>query len=239
MAKILIIQHQESVPAAKFGDWLTAAGAEIDVLRPDLGQMVPGDLTGYDGLVVLGGTAAPNDDADWEWLPAVRALQRRSTEQHQPNFNICLGAQLNAVAHGTEVFRRGRPQVGVMELQVRPEAGQDPVFAAMPEHPKAVLWHQEQIANIPEGAVYLLEGTDAPVQAYRVGVASWSVQFHPEPDAKLLQRWADNSEEFLGRAGRSAEEVIEEFRAQEAEIEDSFRPVAEAFLHFIQQRKAG
>ncbi|MCI2264960.1 type 1 glutamine amidotransferase [Sediminivirga luteola] len=235
MVRILVIQHEDGADARRFGDWLVEAGAELEVLRPDRGDAVPADLDGYDGLVVLGGSSGPEDDETHPWLPATRALQRLASETQAPSFNICLGAQLAAVAHETRVFRRSRPQVGIMEVRRRAEAAEDPVFSVVPERAKAVLWHQEEIAAVPQGAVHLMDGTDAPVQAFRVGACSWATQFHPEPDEEIVRLWAEQTS-LTTQAGRQAQEVVEEYLAQADEIEASFRPVAAAFVEYIRQQ---
>lgn len=236
MVRILVIQHEDEVGALRFGEWLRDAGAELIILRPDQGEQVPVDLSGYHGLVVLGGTAAPDDDDVWPWLPAVRELQLHTAAAHQPAFNICLGAQLAALAHGGEIFRRASPQIGVMSLRTRPEAGRDPVFHVLSDRPKAVLWHQEQIAAPPAGAVHLVEGTDAPVQAYRMGESSWSVQFHPEPDEPTIRQWARGTADLVAKTGRTAEDLVAEYCEHQDEIEQTFKPLAAAFVAHIRDR---
>lgn len=235
--RLLVLQHEDSVGISRFGLWLEEAGADLEFLRPDRGDEVPEVLRGYDGLVVLGGTAGPEEDAEHPWLPATRALQRKTAQEEAPAFNICLGAQLSAVAHQGQVFRRPVPQIGVMEVSRRPEAAEDPVFRVLPEKAKAVLWHQEQIAAVPEGAVHLMDGTDAPVQAFRIGASSWSTQFHPEPDAGLIRQWAEGTAHLVERAGRTRDEVIAEYEDQAAEIESAFKPLAAAFVDYIRSRR--
>ncbi|GAB3844030.1 type 1 glutamine amidotransferase [Nesterenkonia populi] len=230
MTKILVIQHEEAVGIGRLGAWLEDAGAQLVMCRPDQGEAVPAGFDDVDGLLVLGGTAAPQRDDHWPWLPAVRALQKRAVDGSFPALNICLGAQLCAVAYGVDVFRRDKPQVGVHQLTLRPEASQDPLFAGLPPQPKAVLWHQEEIAGVPQGAVHLVEGTDAPVQAFRMGESSWSLQFHPEPDEHTVRAWAAAEGSLVPQAGESTEQVLTGFRDQAAEIEASFRPLAERFV---------
>lgn len=236
MTHILVIQHEGSVGLRRFGHWLENAGAQLTVLRPDQGDELPQGLKDYDGLIVLGGTAGPEEDHQWPWLPQVRALQQVATAEQSPNFNICLGAQLAAVAHQAEVFRRRVPQVGVAEIRRRPEAESDPVFQHLPQRATAVLWHQEQIAELPAGAVHLMDGTDAPVQAYRMGPSSWSVQFHPEPDAEQIRTWAEATADLVSRAGKTYEEVTAEFDAAADEIQRHFVPIAEAFVDYARRR---
>ncbi len=238
MVRILVIQHQDGADARRFGDWLTEAGAELVVRRPDLGEPVPGSLDGYDALMVLGGSPGPLDDETHPWLPATRALQRRTAADGDPSFNICLGGELAAVAHGARVRRRDRPQAGVYEVRRRPEADDDPVFSAMPQSARAVLWHQEEIAEIPAGAVHLVDGTQAPVQAFRVGRACWATQFHPEPDPDIMRSWTRITP-LAANAGRSAQDVLAEYAAHENAIEQAFRPVAVAFVEYVRRHRDG
>ena len=70
---IAIIQHQDECPLGRLADWLADAGAELRIVRPDLGVALP-DPDAVDGLIVLGGVMGATDDAVAPWLPAVRQL---------------------------------------------------------------------------------------------------------------------------------------------------------------------
>ncbi|WP_191089860.1 type 1 glutamine amidotransferase [Nesterenkonia ebinurensis] len=239
MTEILVIQHEQNVGIDRLGDWLAEAGAQLTIRRPDRGDSVADHVREYDGLIVLGGSAGPQEDQHWPWLPAVRNLQRHAVQDGIPTLNICLGAQLCAVAHGTEVFRRQIPQIGVMQMNRRVEAAADPVFSALPDQFDAVVWHQEQIRSLPEGAVHLVDGTDAPVQAFRLGESSWSVQFHPEPNEQTIRSWAENTKGLVARAGREPDDVVAEFTEKADQIEATFRPLVTAFVNYAMRRPDG
>lgn len=58
-------------------------------------------------------------------------------------------------------------------------------------------WHFD-MSELPAGA-QLLASTDAcPVQAYRLGVAQYGLQFHAEVTPPLLQLWIDRFELEFG-----------------------------------------
>ena len=97
---LLVVQHQRTCPPGRFGDWLTDAGVELDVRRPDTGDSLPIDLSGHDGLLVLGGQMGCRDDEVAPWLPAVRQLITTAAKGATPTLGICLGHQLAAVALG-------------------------------------------------------------------------------------------------------------------------------------------
>lgn len=126
--RILVIEHEDGAGPKRFGDWLSEAGAEVDVLRPYLGDEIPTGLQssaalhgsaaddGYAALLVLGGSAGPLEDTVNPWLPKVRSLLRDSAAGEFPSFNICLGGELLAAATSARIFRRDRPQIGIYDL---------------------------------------------------------------------------------------------------------------------------
>ncbi|MER6878381.1 type 1 glutamine amidotransferase, partial [Amycolatopsis sp. NPDC000673] len=50
MTRLLIIQPDATDPLGPLGEWLTEAGAELDVRLPPE-QDLPASLDGYDGLI--------------------------------------------------------------------------------------------------------------------------------------------------------------------------------------------
>ncbi|NUT94271.1 MAG: type 1 glutamine amidotransferase, partial [Saccharothrix sp.] len=130
-----MLQPDDSDPIARLGDWLTGAGAVLDVLKP-FERPVPETLDGYDGVVCLGGAMGALDDVEHPWLADVRRLLSHAVSKRVPTLALCLGAQLLAVATGGQV-RRGPqgPEVGVLLVAKRDVAGADPLFADLPWTP--------------------------------------------------------------------------------------------------------
>ncbi|MER6901861.1 type 1 glutamine amidotransferase, partial [Amycolatopsis sp. NPDC000740] len=73
MTRLLIIQPDATDPLGPLGEWLTEAGAELDVRLPPE-QDLPASLDGYDGLICLGGGMGALDDSRHPWLIDVRKL---------------------------------------------------------------------------------------------------------------------------------------------------------------------
>lgn len=82
-----------------------------------------------------------------------------------------------------------------------------------------VLCHGLQM-ELPEGAVHLVDGTDAPVQAFRVGRA-WGTQFHLEADGELLRGWADGADSLPGGL----------------DVDAAVAPVARAFVRLLAEER--
>lgn len=254
--RILVVEHERGTGPERFGKWLEEAGAEVVVVRPYLGEAIPGtepaartavetadDGAGapgrfgdYAALLVLGGAAGPLEDAENPWFPQVRDLLRRSADGEFPSFNICLGGELLAAATDAPISRRERPQIGIYDLATTSAGDADPVFAALSGTTiPAVLFHQEEMA-LPENAELLVTGSDAPVQGFRVGEFAWGTQFHPETDAAQIQRWLGSASLALP-AGKTRESIAEELREADAELVNMGRTLARSFVDYLRSRE--
>lgn len=243
--RIIVIEHEEGTDARSFGRWLEAAGATLDVRRPyrevtSTGRVDPEAALALlptleelrrpgVGLVVLGGQDGPMDDERNPWFPVVRELLLASVAGEYSSVNICLGGEMLAEALGRPVVQREVPQVGLMTGRLRAEAADDPLFSHAPAEFPVVLWHGLQI-ELPEGATHLVDGTDAPVQAFRVGSA-WGTQFHPEADAALLRSWAKDGSSL--REGLTVDELAAPVTAAEAALQEAMEPVARAYVELL------
>ncbi|SDS35507.1 GMP synthase-Glutamine amidotransferase [Brevibacterium sandarakinum] len=234
--RILVIEHEKGAGPERFGTWLIEAGAEVDVLRPYLGDEIPAALDGYSALLVLGGSAGPLEDTANPWLPQVRDLLRRSAAGEFPSFNICLGGELLAAATSAEIIRRQRPQIGVYDLHTTSAGERDPVFAAIAREAgektiPAVLFHQEEM-ELPDGGELLLTGSDAPVQGYRVGEFAWGTQFHPESDTAQVAQWL-SSDPLRLPDGKTNDSIRSEVAEADAELVRINRALAHSFVDFL------
>ncbi|WP_197676224.1 type 1 glutamine amidotransferase [Nakamurella panacisegetis] len=203
MTRILVLQHDPSDPLLLMGDWLTEAGATVDVRRLFAGEELPADLTGYDALISLGGEMGAYDDDVAPWLPATKAMLAAAVAQRTPTLAICLGSQLLAVATGGAVTRgEDGPEIGAYLTAKRDAAEADPLFDALPMTPDVMHYHYDVVSSLPPGAVLLLSSTGYPNQAWRIGPAAWALQFHIEPSADDLRAWGrTEGREAVGRLG--------------------------------------
>ncbi|MBP2702541.1 type 1 glutamine amidotransferase [Microbispora sp. RL4-1S] len=232
MRTVVVIEHEAEAGLGFFEGWLAAAGIACRVVRPYLGEPVPGRAG--DGLVVLGGAASAWDDEGYGWLPATRDLMAGAVEEGVPTLGICLGAQLMTLACGGAVEPgTAGPEIGAGEIRPLPAAADDPLFSALPPGPlPAVQYHYDAMTRLPDGAMRLAGSPRYPNQAYRLGAAAWAVQFHPEATAEIFVSWTGTSD--LGP------ELIEELNAgvkeAEAEMAAAWRPLAEAFAAVVASR---
>lgn len=203
MSRVVVVQHLEPEGPARIAAELRDEGVEIDVVRVDLGEPVPGDLEGVDGLVVMGGPMSAGSDDGFPTRSAELRLLAGAVAAEVPTLGVCLGAQLLAVAAGGEI-RPGRgPEIGWGPVELRASAAADPLFAGLPEELSALHWHGETY-DLPPGAVRLASSSDYEEQAFRVGQCAWGLQFHlevgPDDVAAFVATFPGDAEQARGGA---------------------------------------
>jgi GMP synthase (glutamine-hydrolysing) len=186
---VLVVQHGADDPPLRVGRWLTERGCVLTVVRGYLGEELPASLTGFDGLVVLGGAMGAYDDEVAPWLVPTRVLLAEAAERDIPTLAICLGHQLLAVANHGRVQRQPVHHVGVTPVGLIAAAGTDPLFAGLEPDASALHWNNDLVVETPPGAVVLARSRFG-VQAFRIGSSVYGVQFHPEVEVETVAGWA-------------------------------------------------
>jgi GMP synthase-like glutamine amidotransferase len=232
--RCLVVENDANDDIRRLGDWLVEGGLELSVLRPYAGEAIPDTLNGYAAMVVLGGPQSAYPGPDGEptapWLPALERLLRKAVRERVPTLGICLGGQLLASANAGTVERSAAgPEIGAKLVARRDAAGRDPLFADVPFAPDVVQWHQDEIIELPAGAVLLAASTNYPHQAFRVGDAAWGLQFHIECDIEMVAAWASKNVDTLADLGRDPIEVLEACDAVMDDLEEVWRPFAHRF----------
>ncbi|UOX86102.1 type 1 glutamine amidotransferase [Amycolatopsis sp. FBCC-B4732] len=229
MTRLLIIQPDASDPLGPLGDWLTEAGAELDVRLPPTDEL-PADLDGYRGVVVLGGGMGAEDDAKHPWLADIRRLLSKAAAKQLPTLGICLGAQLLAVATGGRVEAGvDGPEVGPHLVAKKDAAWTDPLFADLPLMQDVLQFHNDVITRLPPGAELLASAPRYTNQAFRFGRCVYGVQFHIETTPAVVESWAAESpqEAEFARPGSLERDVL---TTVHADIAETWRPFAQRFV---------
>jgi GMP synthase-like glutamine amidotransferase len=233
-ARCLIIENDPSDDARRLGEWLIEAGLELTVCRAHAGDPVPAEPAGFAAVVVLGGDQHVYPSWDGApgapWFPAVEALLRRCVSSDVATLGVCLGAQLLAAAHaGTVEPAAAGPEVGMGLVAKRDAAELDPLFGPLPMLPDVIVWHGDEITELPLGAVLLYSSSRYPHQAFRVGRTGWGVQFHIECDTAMVADWASGDSAVLRAVGVSGDEVVGSVAALQDDVFEVWHPFAYRF----------
>ncbi|GAA2670449.1 MULTISPECIES: type 1 glutamine amidotransferase [Actinosynnema] len=228
MTRILVIQPGADDPLGPLGDWMQAAGAELDLVKP-YEQPVPA-LDGYRAVVCLGGAMGPLDDVDHPWLADVRKLLSGAVAKKVPVLALCLGAQLLAVATGGQVRRApSGPEVGPQLVAKRDSAVRDPLFADLPFTPDVIQFHRDEVGLLPPSAELLASSPKCDNQAFRVGQSAYGLQFHIETTPEVVLSWAEGSPEVADSGRRGWQDPVRLAEAH-ADVAEVWQPFAERFV---------
>lgn len=224
--RALFIQNEDDAPAGLLGEWATARGVEVQTVRPDSGEALPGP-DGWDFAAALG-SAASVFDGTVAWIADELSWLRRADAAGLPVLGICFGAQALAAALGGNVRRAPEPELGWMsvacnDLTPAGEMAPGPWFA----------WHQDLLE--PPPAARVVASNAAGVQAF-VLRRHLAVQFHPEVTPEIAETWAASAREDFPGAPIGAGQV----RAESERVADTARQHAFAlFDAFLTGARAG
>jgi GMP synthase (glutamine-hydrolysing) len=194
--RALVVEHAEHEGPGYLGAALTAAGAQIELVRTWAGDALPSrDGAGYDLVVVLGGAMSANEPA----LDGEAALLAASARAGRATIGICLGAQLLARGLGARVYPGEAPEIGVFPITLTDAGRATPLLAALDGAP-VFHWHHDTF-TLPPGATLLASSARYAHQAYAAGARALGVQFHPECDRATRLDWGARDAAELAALG--------------------------------------
>lgn len=219
---LFVLQSQESTPG-RTTNILQKLGFPLEACYPLNEQSLPSDLSKFAGIIIFGGSMSANDEHK---LPGIQSLLNwvpQVIKSQIPLLGICLGAQLIAKALGATVAEHplGVCEIGYYSIDVT-DAGQEFCPAKLPVYH----WHFEGF-QLPAGATLLATNSTFPNQAFRYRQNVFGLQFHPEVDKTVLERWLATPGNDLNSPGAQTSAQQQDFYLQfDNQIEIWF----EAFL---------
>lgn len=221
--RVLCVVNSRSSGPRRLSVWLEEAGIEVVAMLGETG--LPTELSGFDGLVLLGGGLMPDDYVKAPWLYAERQLAAESIARDLPTLGICLGAQLLADVGGGEVRANyGPKERGSTMIRLSVAGLNDPVLGRMGGIAPMIENHEDLITQLPPSAVLLASSDAVENQAFVLGSHVRGVQFHPEVGAAALASWDDaalTGEGYDIRELRATAEAVddENYRASRALVD--------------------
>lgn len=208
---ILIFQHSPHGGALRLGEKLRGYGPNLKVVRIDLGEPVPEDLSDVDGIITTGGPQRPDDDSQ-PWMAAEMALLKEAHEVELPVVGICLGSQILGRALGgtTGLLDDGKIELGWHELRLNHIGREDPLHGGFAWNSMQFHWHSYQLTELPPGAQVLASSDVCKVQAWSMGLRTYGFQYHPEVYRESIEQWAADEPQDLTDAGVTLEQLRED-----------------------------
>ncbi|MFT4149511.1 MAG: type 1 glutamine amidotransferase [Paracoccaceae bacterium] len=185
--RVAIVENTAITHHGQIGVALHEAAARIGQYRPWRDGLLP-EPGAYDALVVLGGEQSAVDDERHPYLPRLAALMRDTSDSGRAVLGICLGSQLLARGFGAENRLGAAPEFGWVQVRATDAGRADPVLSAAGAEFPIFQWHSDTF-TLPPGAAHLAASAGAAHQAFRLGRATYGMQFHFEANRATVADW--------------------------------------------------
>lgn len=205
MKNVVVLQHAECEGPGILLDALAARKLPVRMVRGDLGQPIPKDLSATSALIVMGGPMGVYEHTRYPFLRDEIRLIESAVKENLPVMGICLGSQLIATALGATVRQGSRKEIGWYPVQLEPAASADPLFAGVPARFEGFHWHGD-VFDLPAGATALAHSDLTACQAFRYASAH-GILFHMEGTEASIAGMVQAFPEELAEAGGSAESI--------------------------------
>ena len=234
--RALAIVHQRDAGPGVFADAFRSRGVELDSWLRAETESPPRMPNDYDAVLTFGGAMHADHDDRHPWLQEEKALLSDLLERGVPLLGVCLGAQLLAEAAGALPRPASQPEIGWHEVEVTADGELDPLLGPLAPRFQAFQWHSYEFP-LPPGATLLAHSPVCP-QAYRVGDATWGIQFHAEVTREDADAWIDDyrSDEDAIRIGLDPDELRRNTRNAIADWNALGRGLCERFLAAVATR---
>ena len=194
----LVIENYQHTELGTLGRVAGDLGHTWRSIEAFAGEDLPPTLEPYAGLVVLGGAQDALADDAYPFLPGVCDLILKFHQADKPVLGICLGAQLVGRAFGALNLLGLPVEFGWREVLPTADGRKDPLLSELQTGRPQFHWHTDTM-TLPEGAVHLATSAMTPVQAFRLGRATYAVQFHFETGLQEVRNWSEHfAEEING-----------------------------------------
>jgi GMP synthase (glutamine-hydrolysing) len=227
---VLAIIHQRDAGPGVFAEVIDSHGLDLDSwLRPEEPQP-PRDPRRYDAVLTFGGSMHADQEYRHPWLREEKELLQELVHRKVPLLGVCLGAQLLAEAAGAPARRASRPEIGWYDLELTPEAADDPLLAPLAPGFEAFQWHSYEF-RLPPGATPLARSALC-LQAFRLNDSAWGIQFHAEVTPGIVEDWIGDyrSDEDALRIGLDERQLREQTRVAIGNWNALGRGLCERFL---------
>jgi GMP synthase (glutamine-hydrolysing) len=195
--RFVYINHHARWNQSRLTDVLRRRGHHVEYRCHRGGDPLPA-VDEFDGVIIGGGDVSVWQAAAEPFMEREIDYARQVVDAGVRYFGICLGSQILGAAYGSTSAPRpdGRAEFGFYEIEPTDEgaeffAGLDHVYQA----------HYEQTTPLPANAVLLGRSAAFEVQAFRIGLHAYGVQFHPDARADMIEAWWHDNAAIRTRPG--------------------------------------
>jgi len=185
----VVVQHTATEGPGLLAGVLADAGADVRVVRLDLGHVLPApsEIT---VVVVMGGPMGVHDTARYPWLEPEQRWLAAAVDAGLPGPRCLPGGPAGwPPPSGAEVTTGEAPEIGVGAVALMTRAGATPSSAPKGRAARGP-WHGRHLRH-PDGAVPLASSDPGTrTRPFRLGHHVYGLQFHLEVDDEVAAGWA-------------------------------------------------
>lgn len=208
MKPVIIFRHAATEGPGYLATFLDEHNIPWQLVKIDEGKALPTSISGFSGVVFMGGPMSVNDDLPW--IAPLLVLIREAYQADIPLLGHCLGGQLISKALGAVVTKNAIKEIGWGEVTVTDNETSKEWFGEL-EGFNSFHWHGETF-SLPENAVHLLSSPYCQNQAYAIG-KHLSFQCHIEMTPEMVESWcAVGADELAESAASVAVQQAEKMR---------------------------
>jgi GMP synthase-like glutamine amidotransferase len=165
----------------------------LEVFDSHLGSLPP-DVAAFDGIIISGSSHSVYEDE--QWIRDLDAFAREVVDSATPVFGICFGHQLLARALGGSVEQAEQGWgVGVHAMRVYEHR---PWMEPDREVLRLVMSHQDQVVDLPGGAVVLGSSDHCKNFLIEFSPMCIGIQGHPEFTTAFARVLYEDKRELVG-----------------------------------------
>ena len=231
---IHFIQHEHFEAPGAYLDWANQKGHTTSTSRVYQNEALP-NSTNYDLLVVLGGPQDPattTEQSPHFNAKAEIACIKQAIDANKKVIGVCLGAQLIGETLGAKFAHSPNREIGLFNLELNPEASNDPFFKTQNQTLPCGHWHGD-MPGLTDQSKVLATTSGCPRQIVKYSDKVYGFQCHFEFTPEVIELMIQNCSHEL-------EKYKDQPYIQNAETlrKNDYRPANHtifAFLDYLEQ----
>jgi GMP synthase-like glutamine amidotransferase len=185
----------------------------------------------YDAFIVGPTPISANDAMKHYFLKKEWSELEKMTESGKPTLGVCCGGQMLSIILGGEVKPSPSKEIGGYQVHLTNVGQNDPLFKGFPISFPVFHWHSEMF-TIPPGGECLATGDPCPIQSFSKENVK-GVIFHLELTSQDAKRWADAYPKEPEMIGKSIDQVIQECKMVETQMQKLCYLLMDNFLSLV------
>lgn len=198
------------------------------------------DFREYDGLLLLGGGANVDQEAQYPFLVEEKRLLREAVAADKPCLGFCLGHQLLAQTLGASIGPNFCTSVGFVQGHLTHDGREHPAFAELSQAMPLFKWHGQTVLEpLPKHLVALMTSAECQVEAISVAGRPHlvGIQFdNHAAAAKDVALWLQKDQKWLSSIRNqdiSPPKILDAARLHEKEIAADFETFFAGYLRLL------